>query len=120
LTYKPGTDTLRRSASVETCTWLSEQGALVSAFDPAVHTLPEDLNGTIHLCASAEQTLRGADAAIVATAWPQFQELSPETIVREMRQPLVIDPARHLEARLRQDSRIKYYGIGMGDHATRS
>jgi UDP-glucose 6-dehydrogenase len=34
LTYKPGTDTLRRSLAVELCRWLLEQGAQVQAHDP--------------------------------------------------------------------------------------
>lgn len=119
LTYKPGTDTLRRSASVEACTWFSEQGAAVYAYDPAVHSLPDELNDTIHLCATMEEALHGADAAVIATPWRQFLELTPEVFVREMRSPIVVDAGRHLENALQGDSRIKYYGIGMGNHAAR-
>jgi UDPglucose 6-dehydrogenase len=36
LTYKPGTDTLRRSSAVELCDWLVQQHARVSVHDPAV------------------------------------------------------------------------------------
>src|SRR5262249_38272086 len=32
LTYKPGTDTLRRSTAVETARWLGDRGARVTAF----------------------------------------------------------------------------------------
>ena len=35
LTYKPGTDTLRRSAAVELCADLVKAGAKVRAWDPA-------------------------------------------------------------------------------------
>lgn len=119
LTYKPGTDTLRRSVSVETCRWLGDQGASVFAYDPAVRSLPRELNGAIHLCAAAEEALRGADAAVIATAWPEFQELPPELFVREMKTAVVVDAARHLERGLRSEPRIRYYGIGMGRHATR-
>ncbi len=41
LTYKAGTDTLRRSSAIELCQWLLEQGAQVQAHDPAVKSLPE-------------------------------------------------------------------------------
>src|SRR5262249_7302954 len=43
LTYKVGTDTLRRSSAVELCRWLIERGATVRAHDPVVKTLPADL-----------------------------------------------------------------------------
>ncbi len=36
LTYKPGTDTLRRSESVALCRWCVEQGASVRAHDPSI------------------------------------------------------------------------------------
>src|SRR5450759_2140238 len=49
LTYKPGTDTLRRSSAVELCEWLHAQGATVRAHDPAVKTLPPDLAARITL-----------------------------------------------------------------------
>ena len=43
LTYKPGTDTLRRSASIELCQWLHGHGVVVRAHDPAVRRLPDEL-----------------------------------------------------------------------------
>jgi UDPglucose 6-dehydrogenase len=114
LTYKAGTDTLRRSPGLEICRNLSEQGARVQAFDPAVRTLPESFAPTLRLAHSAEGALEGADAAIIATTWPEFTRLSLETIVEKMRNALVIDPARHLEAALGGDHRVHYVALGKG------
>ncbi|MDQ2995624.1 MAG: nucleotide sugar dehydrogenase, partial [Chloroflexota bacterium] len=73
LTYKPGTDTLRRSASVELCQWLHSQGAHVQAHDPAIHELPDELRPMIQLAETPHDALRGADVAIVATEWPDYR-----------------------------------------------
>ena len=62
LAYKPGTDTLRRSGAVEAATWLTQQGATVSAFDPAIRALPDELAATLSLCGDAADALSGADA----------------------------------------------------------
>ncbi|MCI0561138.1 MAG: nucleotide sugar dehydrogenase, partial [Nitrososphaera sp.] len=70
LTYKPGTDTLRRSTAIETCRWLHEQGASIVAYDPVVRTLPNELAEFINLCSSVEKALYGATAAFVSTEWP--------------------------------------------------
>ena len=43
LTYKPGTDTLRRSGALELCEWLHENRALVLAYDPSLTVRPIDL-----------------------------------------------------------------------------
>ncbi len=75
LTYKPGTDTLRRSSSVELCRWLASSGARVRAHDPAVKSLPSDLS-FVELRASAEEAVSGADAIVIATEWPEYRELS--------------------------------------------
>src|SRR5262249_17766884 len=53
LTYKPGTDTLRRSGAVELCDWLHEQGATVRAHDPAVHRLPPNVASHVRLAHTA-------------------------------------------------------------------
>ena len=50
LVYKQGTDTLRRSSSVELCRELAGAGAVVRAHDSAVRALPDDLSGIFTLC----------------------------------------------------------------------
>src|SRR5262245_25387068 len=112
LTYKPGTDTLRGSGAVETSRWLGEHGARVAAFDPAVRDLPADLTAVITLCASAKDALQGADAALVATEWPEFAAISADDVVGWMRQAVVLDPARFLQTQLGADHRIRYVAIG--------
>ncbi|MGZ4700256.1 MAG: nucleotide sugar dehydrogenase, partial [Ilumatobacteraceae bacterium] len=59
LTYKPGTDTLRRSTSVELCSWLVEQGAVVVAHDPRVRALPPELTDVMRLESSIADVLSG-------------------------------------------------------------
>jgi len=112
LTYKPGTNTLRRSSALEICHWLHEQDARVQAFDPAVSELPESLATVIHLAASADAALDGADVAVIATPWPEFAAILPDTAVKKMRTAIVIDPARHLQLTLGADSRIHYAAVG--------
>ncbi len=112
LTYKPGTDTLRRSSAVEQCHWLREQGARVVAFDPAVKTLPDELTRVIELRPSFEAALRGADAAIVATEWQEFTAIRADEVAQWMRQPIVLDASRFLDKNLGSDSHIRYIAVG--------
>ncbi len=112
LTYKPGTNTLRRSASIELATWLSDQGATVKAHDPAVTRLPPELDGRLSLCSTAADTLVGADALVIGTDWPEFRQLGADLIVSAMLRPLVIDPNRLLGS-LSSDPRIDYVAVGV-------
>ena len=112
LTYKPGTDTLRRSMSVELCASLAEEGAIVKAHDPAVKSLPTELAGCCTLCPTALAALQGAVALVVATEWPEYQSLTADAVVSAMRAPLVIDANRFLLRVLGGDPRIRYVAVG--------
>lgn len=112
LTYKPGTDTLRRSSSVELCLWLEQQGAQVQAHDPAIKSLPPDLNERIHLCASAQEALREAEALVVATEWNEYRSIAAVDVIASMRHPLVLDASRFLASTLGADPKIRYLTVG--------
>lgn len=73
LTYKPNTDTLRRSTAVELCRWLSSEGAIVMAYDPMIRELPEGLNKEIRLSGDLQEAIRYADTLVLATEHPQFR-----------------------------------------------
>jgi len=112
LTYKPGTSTLRRSASVEMCRWIVEQGARVQAFDPAIKSLPSDFPSAITLQASAEETCVGADALVISNECEEFRDLSPEKIIESMAKCNVVDQNRFLEKNLINDPNIRYLTVG--------
>ncbi len=112
LTYKPGTDTLRRSASVELCGWLRERGFRVQAHDPAVRAVPAELQGVVDLCATPEQAVSGADLAVVATEWPEYRNLLPGDVAACMRRPRVVDQTWFLAGTLGRATGIAYFAPG--------
>jgi len=90
LTYKPGTDTLRRSAAVELCRKLVESGAQVRAVDPVVKQVPSDLS-KVELKSGVIEALAGAEAVVVCTEWPEFRQVDWSTAVHGMTGRLVLD-----------------------------
>jgi len=112
LTYKPGTDTLRRSLSVELGTWLAGEGVRVVAYDPAVKKLPDELAGSMTLYDSPLTAASGAAALVVATEWPEFKNVKADDLAAAMPKPIVIDPNRHLASTLGNDRRIQYVSVG--------
>lgn len=112
LTYKPGTDTLRRSLAIELCHRLLADGTSVRAYDPVVHKLPPGLAESVILCNTAEEALQGADAVIITTEWPDFKQIAAETFVKQMRHPCVLDANRFLVASLGDNPWIRYLTVG--------
>jgi UDPglucose 6-dehydrogenase len=111
LTYKPGTDTLRRSGSVELCRALAERGALVRVFDPAIRQLPNSVAATATLAPSPLEAARGAEGLVVATEWPVFREVPAGDVVAAG-SPIVFDAGRFLAATLGADERLRYVTVG--------
>jgi UDPglucose 6-dehydrogenase len=112
LAYKPGIDTLRRSSSVALCRMLAELGAKVRAFDPAIATLPGDEFSFLTLAESLEGALAGADAAIVATDWPELRAITAARCVELMRTAVICDPNRLLAATFEDAPTIAYLAVG--------
>ncbi len=111
LTYKPGTNTLRRSGSVELCQWLLARGVKVRAHDPAIRGAAEEIRG-VELALTAEAALRGADVGVLATPWPEYRALTPAQVRAAMTRPRVIDPTHFLAAGLANDPAIAYVAAG--------
>jgi UDPglucose 6-dehydrogenase len=111
LTYKPGTDTLRRSSSVELCKWLLEQGAVVQAHDPAVKNLPDEYK-QVKLCASALDAVKTADALVVSTEWADYCDVDMNMVVATMKTPYVLDVNRFLAKNVAGVPEIKYVAVG--------
>lgn len=110
LTYKPGTDTLRRSSSVELCSWLVAQKARVAAHDPAVKSL--ELDG-VELCATALDAAREAEALVVMTEWPDYKSIDGDSIAEALTgRRLVLDANRFLAPQLAAHPRVVYATVG--------
>ena len=112
LTYKPGTDTLRRSGAVELCLWLVHAGARVRAYDPALGALPTSLAGVFELCRSPLEAAAGAHALVVCTACPEFAEVPVDELLSTLVQPLILDPAGWLAATLVAREGVRYARVG--------
>lgn len=110
LTYKPGTDTLRRSNAIETANFLFQQGAKIQAYDPVIKILPEELQ-YIQLHNKPLEALYQADAVIIATEWPELKALKAEDFLT-LKQPLIFDAGGFLAKILMQEPQVRYFTVG--------
>jgi UDPglucose 6-dehydrogenase len=113
LTYKAGTDTLRRSSALETCEWLHTQGVDVHAYDPTVSILPEEYSRFVQIQQNANAALEAADAVVISTAWPDFKNIPVEDFIKHLKHPRVLDPSGFIEKNIGADARIKYFSVGV-------
>jgi UDPglucose 6-dehydrogenase len=112
LTYKPGTDTLRRSSAIELCRWLATMGATVRTHDPAVDVLPVDLAGKIEICASALDAAARAEVLVVCTPWPDYLEVPVEELLSTLALAQIVDPGGLLRSVLATHPHVRYACVG--------
>ena len=113
LTYKPGTNTLRRSLSVEMCNWLQEQGAEIAVHDPSKCELPDNWLGEVVRSKTPLEALEGACALVIATQWPEYREINVSDVENIAGQLAVFDSNRFLSD-FNKSSVISYYSVGVG------
>ncbi|MDD5190921.1 MAG: nucleotide sugar dehydrogenase [Dehalococcoidales bacterium] len=114
LTYKPGTSTLRRSASLEIINDLVQEGAIVHAYDPKAD--PEEVKKHKEFIfeKDAYDAARGMDALVIVTDWPEFKELDFNRIKKQMKHPVIIDAKNMLDSKSMIEKGFTYSGIGRG------
>ena len=91
LTYKPNTNTLRRSTAVELCSWLLSKGVSLSVYDPVIKDLPALWHDQVSLKTYGD-SLIDIDVLIVMTPWPIFKDHAKAFSVNQNKRLLVLDP----------------------------
>jgi UDPglucose 6-dehydrogenase len=110
LAFKPGTDDMREAPSLVLASRLLAEGAEVRTWDPVATA--RDLLPSARECATIEEAVEGADAAVIVTEWPELQELAREEIRTLMARPLIIDGRNVLDPAAARVAGFAYEGIG--------
>ena len=115
LAFKPNTNSVAGSASVQLAQRLVSRGARVRAYDPvAIPDAKLELNGTVHYCESPYAAAEGVEALVVGTGWPEFRALDFSKIRNLLRRPLIVDTKNILDAARLRAMGFEYVGVGRG------
>jgi UDPglucose 6-dehydrogenase len=114
LAFKPHTDDIRFAPALEVIRRLDAEGAVVRASDPvAMERARAVLKDTaVKLVPDPYDVARGADALLLLTEWPEYQELDWKRIYAEMARPLVLDGRNMLSQTMMRELGFEYYGFG--------
>jgi len=113
LAFKPNTNSVAGSASVQLAQNLLAKGARLKAYDPvAIPDAKAQLNGMVKYCESAYGVAEGVDALIVATGWPEFRTLDFAKIRHLVKHPVIIDTKNLLDSSRLRAMGFQYMGIG--------
>lgn len=114
LTFKDGTDDLRGSQAIPLIQQLLADGYSVRAYDPVQPQISEELASKVTVCASAEEALFGAAAAVLTTAWPELVSLDYAELGKSMRSQVLVDTRRVLDPQAMVEFGFDFYRPGDG------
>jgi len=94
LSFKPNTDDLREAPSRVLIESILEAGGKVRAYDPVAmdemrHFYPDEKR--IELVGTAQDTVDGVDALLIATEWSEFRSPNWDAMKKGLKQPIIID-----------------------------
>ncbi|MGP4070375.1 UDP-glucose dehydrogenase family protein [Halobacillus sp. B29] len=119
LTFKPGTDDLRESPSLDNVPLLLDQGAEIYAYDPVgadnfAKVYPEGPNrqGSITYVNNVEEALENANVCFVFTEWGEVKAVTPELYRGLMRTPLVYDGRNIYDIEEMKKAKVEYHSVG--------
>jgi UDPglucose 6-dehydrogenase len=113
MAFKPDTNDMREASSIVLAARLVAEGAIVTAYDPAVdiELASRYLPPEVQVAADALEAADGADAVVIVTEWPQFRALIGSLRGR-MATPLLIDGRNLIDPAAAQAAGLAYEGVG--------
>ena len=113
LSFKPETDDMRDSPSLDILPALAEAGAMVRAYDPkAMEEARTMLPDSTIFTDSAAACLEGADIAVVVTEWNEFRALTPAHYLDAMRGKVLVDLRNIYRPEDMREAGLCYHSIG--------
>ena len=109
--FKPNTDDIRDSISIELIKKLLKRKAKVTVHDPrAIKNTRDVFGGKIIYAKSMNDALLKSQCAIIMTEWTQYEKLNNNNF-KHMTKKVVIDSRRML---IGKQLDVNYFGIGLG------
>jgi UDPglucose 6-dehydrogenase len=113
LSFKPNTNSVAGSTSIQLAQNLLAQGARLRAYDPvAIPEARQQLNGLVKYCESPYGVAEGVDALVVGTGWPEFRTLDFSKIRHLLKRPIIIDTKNLLDSSRLRSLGFQYMGVG--------
>ncbi|MCF8466783.1 MAG: UDP-glucose/GDP-mannose dehydrogenase family protein [Sneathiella sp.] len=112
LTFKPNTDDMRESPSLDILPELVKDGATVHAYDPEGMDEARKLLSGVKFCENSYATLEDADALVIITEWNEFRALDLDRVKSLMQTPVMVDLRNIYDPHDMQSKGFSYTSIG--------
>lgn len=118
LAFKPYTDDIREAPALDNIYSLLNEGASIVAYDPeAIENVQKLLGDRIEFSKQPYEMLKGADALLVFTEWPEFRTPEFDKIALNLNNKVIFDGRNLYRPENLAAIGFKYYSVGRKDIA---
>lgn len=110
--FKPNSDDVRDSPSLDVCERLVQQGAAVSVHDPAALQNAARINPHLRYSSTIPDVAAGADVILHLTEWSDYRAIDPYALVRIVAKPVLIDARCVLDAAMWREAGWRVIVLG--------
>jgi UDPglucose 6-dehydrogenase len=113
LAFKGGTDDLRESPSIPLIHALAKGGSQVTVYDPKASRNAYVALGDLAAVSDHQyDSVRGAEALVVATDWDEFRQADLSQVINQMHSPVIFDGRNVYNPVQLKELGFIYHGIG--------
>jgi UDPglucose 6-dehydrogenase len=110
--FKPNSDDIRDSPSLDVCARLAAEGAIVSAHDPVAMPNAARKQPSLQCAGSVSEAAEGADLVLHLTEWADYQAIDPGALASVVSQRVIIDGRCCLDAGLWKEADWTVHVLG--------
>ena len=112
LSFKPNTDDIRFSVSLDVIRMLQKQGARIKAYDPQAMPEAKRQLRDVEFCQDPYRVARNSDCLVIMTEWEEFRKMDLVRIKKLLRQPIIVDGRNIFEPKEMDKLGFIYKSIG--------
>ena len=116
LTFKPNTDDMRDSPSIELVSSLTKEGVLINLFDPEgmdeAKKIFNNSKRNLFWFNNSYDAMVDSEALIILTEWNEFRALNLRKVKKLLKRPIVIDFRNIYNPEEMSKHSINYFSIG--------
>jgi UDPglucose 6-dehydrogenase len=110
--FKPGSDDVRNSASLDVCDRLHAEGAIVTVHDPVALASAARVRPDLRYAESALTSVAGAELVLHLTDWEEYRLIDPHVLGAVVSRRAVIDARSALDERRWRSAGWSFHALG--------
>jgi UDPglucose 6-dehydrogenase len=112
LAFKPNTDDVRFAPSLALAQVLTDEGAILNAYDPQATEKARHLFSSLNYCRDPYEAADGADAILLVTEWEEFRGVDWSRVAALVEHPLIVDGRNLLNPKEVASHGFHYVSVG--------